>query len=961
MYLCREILCILKVQISLFISPGSRRIGGSLFIIYLQPFFLVIFAIHILNNLICLIMAYNSKLSTPQIEQALGAALLNEKNQYNITQDKGSNYPTLAEAIAAVSDDKYKVNGIVLTYNTGKEWVSMRYNGEDASGFSDEQNWSYETFKADDEDLEQTNGLMKFKDRKYDEANFSGKGYKILRKNIQEVSVPKFDLTISSGCTSDGNITITIGDSPVEVAVTTAAATAENVAALIGAAVPDVTVKGAVVTFKSNPVIDYSTTGVTGEVADNTYTENRNVLTQEMINEANTVYEIRYDFDLNGAEITVPEGCVLKFNGGYFLNGIMNCNGNIILSTEQCVNCYNYNIPNINYVDINWFKSPVNTYIDAINAAIEKAHIINKPIYIPKGEYQIFNIDIPYSNIEIYGDGPKDTILTNPTWGIWTFRSSSDNLHIHHLGCRAIKVNLDTVRVDSEEADNGSSFILAKGNHCTFNDIYAEEIQTIIWLGGDFISESKYYNKVYNIESKNTSFAVLANLQNYALIENILGNSKQMIGLNSDGSKRIGPPAHLLYFTGTGSPQINNKINNIICYPGYTDNGGEVWGCSYKSIKNCDISNIFDYAGGQIFQYLYENNVVSNVNIIGNEKVIYSILIDGYNSNADTKQMSIICRSINIKNGRFRINNINANITDLNIDNYNSKRSDPSICNITAKEDITAILNNVSIIGNGIMKYGIQTSGPVNGFCEISSLINCNSIDIVSDNYRVNVVDCDIKDNTNWTPTIINYPIKSKYLIANESTFRLTLYNNTRESSFNIECNDNFKCDNIYIIPYDVNYKVGQEINVIINNNSSNTVLFRYRDSSIISDNNRYIYPKHIYFTKLIMTPVGLKELQSMILGTDTNNWSNFGDSANRPTGCLIGTNYFDTSIKKTIWWNGTGWVNSEGYDVDITYSGTTENRPLGVDSGFQYFDTTLKKPIWKTEDGWVDCTGASV
>lgn len=86
-------------------------------------------------------MAYNSKLSTPQIEQALGAALLNEKNQYNITQDKGSNYPTLAEAIAAVSDDKYKVNGIVLTYNTGKEWVSMRYNGEDASGFADEGNW----------------------------------------------------------------------------------------------------------------------------------------------------------------------------------------------------------------------------------------------------------------------------------------------------------------------------------------------------------------------------------------------------------------------------------------------------------------------------------------------------------------------------------------------------------------------------------------------------------------------------------------------------------------------------------------------------------------------------------------------------------------------------------------------------------------------------------------------------
>lgn len=86
-------------------------------------------------------MAYNSKLSTPQIEQALGAALLQEKGQYNITQDKGANYATLSEAIAAVSDDKYKVKGIVLTYNTGTEWVSKRYNGEDAGGFANEGNW----------------------------------------------------------------------------------------------------------------------------------------------------------------------------------------------------------------------------------------------------------------------------------------------------------------------------------------------------------------------------------------------------------------------------------------------------------------------------------------------------------------------------------------------------------------------------------------------------------------------------------------------------------------------------------------------------------------------------------------------------------------------------------------------------------------------------------------------------
>jgi len=40
-----------------------------------------------------------------------------------------------------------------------------------------------------------------------------------------------------------------------------------------------------------------------------------------MINNANTVYEIRYDFDLNGETINIPENCVLLFNEGTISNG----------------------------------------------------------------------------------------------------------------------------------------------------------------------------------------------------------------------------------------------------------------------------------------------------------------------------------------------------------------------------------------------------------------------------------------------------------------------------------------------------------------------------------------------------------------------------------------------------------------------------------------------------------------
>lgn len=57
----------------------------------------------------------------------------------------------------------------------------------------------------------------------------------------------------------------------------------------------------------------------------------KNILTQDMINKENTIYEIRYDYDLNGEEIVVPEGCVLDFQGGKIINGSIVLNNTKII------------------------------------------------------------------------------------------------------------------------------------------------------------------------------------------------------------------------------------------------------------------------------------------------------------------------------------------------------------------------------------------------------------------------------------------------------------------------------------------------------------------------------------------------------------------------------------------------------------------------------------------------------
>lgn len=56
-----------------------------------------------------------------------------------------------------------------------------------------------------------------------------------------------------------------------------------------------------------------------------------NVLAQSMIMSANTIYEIRYDYDLQGQTITIPEGCTLDFQGGKITNGTIMLNDTKVL------------------------------------------------------------------------------------------------------------------------------------------------------------------------------------------------------------------------------------------------------------------------------------------------------------------------------------------------------------------------------------------------------------------------------------------------------------------------------------------------------------------------------------------------------------------------------------------------------------------------------------------------------
>lgn len=70
------------------------------------------------------------------------------------------------------------------------------------------------------------------------------------------------------------------------------------------------------------------------EQEDETITH-KNILTQDMIGKTNTEYIIQYSYDLNGAIITVPANCVLKFQGGSITNGTLVCDNTVIITYDK--------------------------------------------------------------------------------------------------------------------------------------------------------------------------------------------------------------------------------------------------------------------------------------------------------------------------------------------------------------------------------------------------------------------------------------------------------------------------------------------------------------------------------------------------------------------------------------------------------------------------------------------------
>ena len=97
------------------------------------------------------------------------------------------------------------------------------------------------------------------------------------------------------------------------------------------------------------------------------------------------------------------------------------------------------------------------------------------------------------------------------------------------------------------------------------------------------------------------------------------------------------------------------------------------------------------------------------------------------------------------------------------------------------------------------------------------------------------------------------------------------------------------------------------------------------------------------------------------------------GFAGNRPTDLQdkhAGFIYFNKSIKKPQWWNGTKWIDADGYDADNKRFGLFADKPENPVVGFHYFCTDRQtiegandgiEIIYKGNNVWVDALGRVV
>lgn len=132
----------------------------------------------------------------------------------------------------------------------------------------------------------------------------------------------------------------------------------------------------------------------------------------EQVKKPNTIYEIRYNYDLNGINITLPPNCILKFEGGVLRNGTLTGNNTRIEAGRVRIFNTSITLAGEWYIDEaypEWTGAEKNNPSINTTKALEQLEPLDAIVRFTKGNYYLSEYYIEREGVRIYGDADGQT------------------------------------------------------------------------------------------------------------------------------------------------------------------------------------------------------------------------------------------------------------------------------------------------------------------------------------------------------------------------------------------------------------------------------------------------------------------------------------------------------------------------------------------------------------------------
>lgn len=625
---------------------------------------------------------------------------------------------------------------------------------------------------------------------------------------------------------------------------------------------------------------------------------------KEQLTQSNTIYEIRYDFDLDGEEVEIPDNCMLKFEGGTLANGVLTGMSTRLSAQSEIIFKSNilvggtWNIPDI-YSQ--WFADIQSDNCLKRLIAFCSDDIHNN-VYISGGDY---TLSVQNNNESVLVVDKADTTINidgtlnlkaNSFPRCYIFEITASNVTIKGAGCiKGDKDSHDYTTIESSHEWGYGIFVNGRQYEVEDHAIYNVRIEGLEIC--DFTGDCICCNHVHNLTIRDvylhnarrqgislTDYIRNAVIENFR-ITNINGTLPQSA---IDIEPNYGTARNISITNGI----IGNVEKGVLLYTNSKDT---------TYITDVYIANI---------EFVEINNQGATYACINSNATI-NLRIENINLTNLPNTKSLFSGG-----GKVIFNNITNGI-------INAEKADVYITNMIFDEPY----DNEIFISNGCKVVVAQ------------SKIVCTRLFTINNNSTLDIYSSVLSfSNYEAASSIVNF---YKSTIYKTGTLGHNLY----------DCEVNIVSDKLYAFSGSAhrcifNIEMTGE-NVFV---STNGMPFSYLSNKTIQDCQINVTATKIYSVfnldanngdkniKLVDNKVNIMAAADRLYRINANETSNFfirnyglyNSYSTRPnmqqitdsTGKVlndygtIGLAFFDTTLNKIIWWNGTSWVDATGVTV---------------------------------------------